>query len=69
MATPHQVPEKDLKQVASKEEAIGTDITIGSESDGPTGRFTAEQTKALLRKIDLHMIPYLSLLYLLSFLE
>ncbi|KAK5046504.1 hypothetical protein LTR84_008307 [Exophiala bonariae] len=65
----NQASEKDLEQIASKEEAIGTEITIGSDSDGPSGRFTAEQTKALLRKIDLHMIPYLSLLYLLSFLD
>lgn len=31
--------------------------------------FTEQETKALLRKIDLHLIPFLSLLYLLSFLE
>ena len=31
--------------------------------------FNEKQTKALLRKIDIHLIPYLSLLYLLSFLE
>lgn len=31
--------------------------------------FDALQTKRLLRKIDWHLIPFLSLLYLLSFLE
>lgn len=31
--------------------------------------FTEKETKALLRKIDIHLIPFLSLLYLLSFLE
>jgi len=31
--------------------------------------FTEKETKALLRKIDVHLIPFLSLLYLLSFLE
>jgi hypothetical protein len=31
--------------------------------------FDTKQTKALLRKIDRHLIPFLSLLYLLSFLE
>ena len=31
--------------------------------------FTAQQTKALLRKIDWHLIPFLSLLYLFSVLE
>lgn len=30
---------------------------------------TPKQTKALLRKLDRHLIPFLSLLYLLSFLE
>lgn len=35
--------------------------------DVPT--FDALQTKRLLRKIDWHLIPFLSLLYLLSFLE
>jgi hypothetical protein len=31
--------------------------------------FDHKQTKALLRKVDRHLIPFLSLLYLLSFLE
>lgn len=31
--------------------------------------FDALQTKRLLRKVDWHLIPFLSLLYLLSFLE
>jgi hypothetical protein len=31
--------------------------------------FDAQQTRTLLRKIDWHLIPFLSLLYLLSFLE
>jgi hypothetical protein len=31
--------------------------------------YDTKQTKALLRKIDRHLIPFLSLLYLLSFLE
>jgi hypothetical protein len=34
-----------------------------------TSTFTDKETKALLRKIDIHLIPFLSLLYLLSFLE
>jgi hypothetical protein len=31
--------------------------------------YDTKQTRALLRKIDRHLIPFLSLLYLLSFLE
>lgn len=69
MAAPHQVLEKNLKIVTSKEEPLRVGIATGNQGDEPTERFTAEQTKALLRKLDLHMIPYLSLLYLLSFLE
>jgi hypothetical protein len=37
--------------------------------DQETTHFDAQQTKALLRKIDWHLIPFLCLLYLLSFLE
>ncbi|KEF63294.1 uncharacterized protein A1O9_01271 [Exophiala aquamarina CBS 119918] len=59
----------DIKLVASKEETLGTDVPIGHGLDEPAQRFTEGQTKALLRKIDIHMIPYLSLLYLLSFLD
>lgn len=67
MATQYQAHDEDLKVVVSKEEAFTPDIAVGF--DEPTERFTEEQTKKLLHKIDLHMIPYLSLLYLLSFLE
>lgn len=31
--------------------------------------YDAKQTKSLLRKLDRHLIPFLSLLYLLSFLD
>lgn len=31
--------------------------------------YDTKQTKALLRKLDWHLIPFLSLLYLLSYLE
>jgi hypothetical protein len=69
MATQHQAHDEDLKLAVSKEEALTPDIAIGVGGDEPAERFTEEQTKRLLHKIDLHMIPYLSLLYLLSFLE
>jgi MFS family permease len=35
----------------------------------PVSTFDTKQTKTLLRKIDRHLIPFLSLLYLLSFLD
>lgn len=46
----------------------------GSSSDGietqtHTMGFDPKSTKKLLRKIDVHLIPFLALLYLLSFLE
>jgi hypothetical protein len=49
------------------------DVVVVDEEHPEKGEvipvFTEKQTKALLRKIDLHLIPFLSLLYLLSFLE
>jgi hypothetical protein len=48
---------------------IGHDVEMDVLKDNVGTHFTAQQTKALLRKIDWHLIPFLSLLYLLSFLE
>jgi hypothetical protein len=48
-----------------------TDLYEGNSSDGviePAG-YDTKATKRLLRKIDLHLIPFLALLYLLSFLD
>jgi len=42
-------------------------VDFVEEAYEPT--YDALQTKRLLRKIDWHLIPFLSLLYLLSFLE
>jgi len=41
--------------------------TQTSLDDGP--HFDAQRTKKLLRKLDWHLVPFLSLLYLLSFLD
>lgn len=41
----------------------------GSVESGEIGKFTAAQTKALLRRMDWHLVPFLALLYLLSFLD
>jgi len=44
------------------------EIAFGTNEDG-TARFDATQTKALLRKCDKVLLPFLALLYLLSFLD
>jgi hypothetical protein len=43
-------------------------VESGSSSDQEVG-FTAQQTKALIRKMDWALLPFLALLYLLSFLD
>lgn len=48
---------------------IGHNVEMDVLKGNVETHFTAQQTKALLRKIDWHLIPFLSLLYLLSFLE
>ena len=55
-----------LKQYATNE-IDKPDVDLVEEAYQPT--YDALQTKRLLRKIDWHLIPFLSLLYLLSFLE
>lgn len=67
MATQNQAHGEGLKLAVSKEEVFTPEIAVGV--DEPSERFNEEQTKKLIHKIDLHLIPYLSLLYLLSFLE
>jgi len=52
-----RLSEKDL--VEKKEQVVGEDEDEGEEVD----------EKKLLRKIDLALIPWLSFLYLLSFLD
>ena len=43
-------------------------VESGSSSSQELG-FTAQQTKALIRKMDWALLPFLALLYLLSFLD
>jgi len=53
-------------------EKADADFYEGNSSDGieaTTLGFDPKSTKRLLRKIDLHLIPFLALLYLLSFLD
>jgi hypothetical protein len=55
-----------------KPEALQLDRTDSTTKDvkaEPVSTFDTKETKLLLRKIDWHLIPFLSLLYLLSFLE
>ena len=42
---------------------------LASDSDEALESVSSIQDKALLRKIDLHVLPALTLLYLLSFLD
>ena len=44
-----------------------SEVVVVKAEVAPT--YDMKQTKALLHKIDRHLIPFLSLLYLLSFLE
>lgn len=61
----HPTSDLQLKQASSLEGDEKADVTF--VEDNPT--YDTLQTKRLLRKIDWHLIPFLSLLYLLSFLE
>ncbi|KAJ5038641.1 uncharacterized protein L3040_006322 [Drepanopeziza brunnea f. sp. 'multigermtubi'] len=67
MAFKHKTsPPQDapLKQVTTKDVEENVEEKVEDIST-----FDVQQTKKLLRKIDWHLIPFLSLLYLLSFLD
>jgi len=57
------------KPTTMHDDDICHDVEMDGLKDNVETYFTAQQTKALLRKLDWHLIPFLSLLYLLSFLE
>ncbi|GJN88975.1 hypothetical protein Rhopal_001946-T1 [Rhodotorula paludigena] len=61
-ASTHSGQEKAVE--ARKEEAI---CTTASDDDAPL--LTPEEEKKLIRRIDYRLVPFLSLLYLLSFLD
>lgn len=48
----------------SAEKERATHSSPNSTELGEAPRFDAEQTKALLRRLDWHLVPFLSLLYL-----
>jgi len=63
--TNNPASDMQLKQVTSLDGDEKADTVF--VEDVPT--YDTLQTKRLLRKIDWHLIPFLSLLYLLSFLD
>lgn len=62
-STPSYDPGLSEKQI----EAKGTSPSLRSADEYP--QFTPEENRALLRTLDWHLVPFLSLLYLLSFLD
>jgi len=65
MAT-HDAQDLQLKQYVTNDIDKPNDAFV---EEAYQSTYDALQTKRLLRKIDWHLIPFLSLLYLLSFLE
>ena len=59
----------DTRVETSSNEKNFTDVETGSQQDIEDAGFSIENTKKLLRKMDLHLLPFLALLYLLSFLD
>lgn len=62
----------DVSEIRTEDQSKafdGVSAASGSAGDDPLSAFTPEQEKKLLRKIDIALIPWLSLLYLLSFLD
>lgn len=57
------------KPEASQLDQVKTTDSVHDAKFEEVSTFTEKETKALLRKIDVHLIPFLSLLYLLSFLD
>lgn len=55
-------------ETASAEKNVASSDNFTSD-DVVQGRFTAKETKKLLRKTDRALLPFLALLYLLSFLD
>jgi hypothetical protein len=56
-----------LETSNEKKIALGEEENIGHGLAGAS--YTVAQTKKLLRKCDKHLLPFLALLYLLSFLD
>lgn len=65
MSEKHEINEK-ISRTDSFEDHHGG-LTL-KHDDEPGTEFTEAETKRVLRKMDLHILPFVSLLYLLSFL-
>lgn len=53
----------------SSGEKVVADVDMGTQEDIEQSGFSFTDTKKLLRKMDGHLLPFLALLYLLSFLD
>jgi len=59
-------PDTSQAQYSDKEKDLGSSTSLPTTLNPPTtpATFTEAETKRLLRKLDLHLIPFLALLYL-----
>jgi hypothetical protein len=68
--TPDPLTEKQDRLSTSKGDTDSEPIDFGGDSKlPPPPQLTAEQEKKLWRKIDMRLMPILSLMYLTSFLD
>lgn len=62
--------EKNAADLVVEDVSVKRDLAYGGEDTlPPPPDFTPEQQKALYRKIDLRLMPILTLMYLCSFLD
>lgn len=67
--TPPDVPTTESDSVNNEKGAVTNSDYAGNSDRVEAAGWDAGTTKALIRKIDYHLIPFLALLYLLSFLD
>lgn len=63
----HPISAADEKRGVKDEGSAPSEENVGQMLTGP--QFTEAQTKRLLRRCDKYLLPFLALLYLLSFLD
>jgi hypothetical protein len=60
----------DIPAALKKHEGIGEEqIQMFRQFDAADAEWHTKKTKALLRKVDIHLLPMLVLMYLLNFLD
>lgn len=64
---PNMALETEKVNVLEKVAEVDKNASLKTEDEAIY--FNERQTKALLRKLDWHLVPFLSLLHLLTFLE